>query len=197
MGTPSRNTESRRRIGLVTTGMTGMVNASLKVATTLREAGFEVVYACPIDVEARTAPYVDEFVPLDSFVFYPHMIVPKHHRFFGRSKYMEKGRQLIGIEKYRQALDSMNIDLLIIDLELHECTLAAYELGIPSMALTAWFSHVENLKLPPLFTKIIPGRGMEGVASGYRTYLVGHQIPDFTRNNCLKYSRERLIAEVF
>lgn len=159
-----------RKIFIVTTGLTGILNASFEMARRLRLAGYAVTLGAPRPVEERVTaeglPFVEfPFIDLDPAPPLPEgsgKVRRTWLRFRDR-----KARRAAALESYRphafrQAVEDLDPDLLLIDIELHEYIFAAYGMKRNFALLSQWYSTWRRPGLPYQLTDVIPGQGEAG-----------------------------------
>lgn len=158
------------RIFIVTTGLTGILNASFEMARRLRLAGHEVSLAAPRSVGDRVGAEGLPFVELPFINTDPAPPLPegsgKVRRTWLRFR-DRKERRATALESYRplafcKAVEALDPDLLLIDIELHEYIFAAYGMKRNFVLLSQWYSTWRRPGLPYLLTDVIPGTGEAG-----------------------------------
>lgn len=164
-------------IGLIISGLTGRLHSSFELATKLQKEGHSITYLCPQNVKDKVENIGFKYVQLapvnmgynsenlkiiQASSWYKRC---KYH-FINYNKHHEKGKKILGLDKYKNKLATVNPDHIIIDMELHDLIFTATSLNIPVTLFTAWFSNRKGsgFKLPPLRTDIIPGKGIKGSA---------------------------------
>ena len=158
------------RIFIVTTGLTGILNASFEMARRLRAAGHEVTLGAPRPVGNRVAR---EGLPFVEFPFIDTDPAPPLPESGGKVRRTwlrfrdRKERRAAALESYRphafrQAVEELDPDLLLIDIELHEYIFTAYAMKRNFVLLSQWYSTWRRPGLPYLLTDVIPGVGEAG-----------------------------------
>jgi len=158
------------RIFIVTTGLTGILNASFEMARRLRAAGYAVTFAAPRPVGERMAAEGLAFVELPFIDLDPAPPLPKGSGRVRRTwlRFRDrKERRAAALERYRphafrQAVEDLDPDLVLIDIELHEYIFSAYEMKRNLVLLSQWYSTWRRPGLPYLLTDVIPGVGEAG-----------------------------------
>ncbi len=161
------------KIICVTTGLTGILNASFELVDRLEKAGHEVIYASPRKVQSKVEAQGITFfqLPEISLTSEPELpIIKGKLRKLARLKYKYQyatERQAVALEQidprvFSKFLTEERPDLLLIDVELHEYIFKAYGKKIPMVLLSQWFSLWNRKGLPYLLTDTIPGQGWSG-----------------------------------
>ena len=158
----------------VTSGLAGMLHASFEVVSRLEAAGHRVTYlsTAPVReaVEAQGFTYVQ--LPLFDPEALTRELPPagsvwrrglrRVGRWTGRSALLQAGIEALDLDEHVRVLQSLDPDLIVADMEVHESILAAYQLDIPVVLLSAWFSTWQADDLPHIRTDTIPGEGADG-----------------------------------
>ncbi|WP_020568335.1 nucleotide disphospho-sugar-binding domain-containing protein [Neolewinella persica] len=157
-------------IFIVTTGLTGILNASFEMARRLQLAGHKVTLGAPRPVGDRVAA---EGLNFEEFPFINVDPAPPLPNTAGKLRRMwlrfvnQKQRRAAALESYRpyafkEAVGRLNPDLILIDIELHEYIFAARGIDREFVLLSQWYSTWRRPGLPYLLTDSIPGRGEDG-----------------------------------
>ncbi|REJ75573.1 MAG: hypothetical protein DWQ47_08875 [Acidobacteria bacterium] len=165
------------KIFVITTGLTGMLYASLEIACELEDAGFEVVYGCPQDVAETVERYGIGYRQLAPVTFDTEPVIPEFHgllrslrRIVHRAVHSGQRRReafrSMKIGTVLRALESVGPDVVLADIELHEYIISARIKGIPVIGLSPWFSLWRSSRLPPLWKPTIPGENRWGSRPG-------------------------------
>lgn len=160
-------------IFIVTTGLTGILNASFEMARRLRLAGHEVTLGAPRPVGDRVRA---EGLDFEEFPFINTDPAPPLPANAGKIRRMwlrfihQKKRRATALEGYRphafkKTVLRLNPDLIIIDIELHEYIFAACGIDRNFVLLSQWYSTWRRPGLPYLLTDVIPGQGAEGTTA--------------------------------
>jgi UDP:flavonoid glycosyltransferase YjiC (YdhE family) len=166
------------RIFIVTTGLNGILNASFEMARRLRLAGHEVSLGAPRSVGDKVEEEGLSFVEFPFIDTDPAPPLPegggKVRRTWLRFR-DRKERRAAALESYRphafrEAIERLNPDLLLIDIELHEYIFAAYEMKRSFVLLSQWYSTWRRPGLPYLLTDAIPGVGEEGTPAAINAH---------------------------
>ena len=141
-------------IACITTGLTGMLNASFELVARLQKAGHQVTYLCPWEVESAVKAQGFAYIQLPKVNFNPGpKPTSKLEKYWKSpskfSKDIQKGISNLNMEPYTQVLLDLNPDLVILDMELHEHIMTTYGLNIPMVLLSQWFSVWKRPNLPP------------------------------------------------
>ncbi len=158
------------RIFIVTTGLTGILNASFEMARRLGLAGHQVTLGAPRPVgnrvETEGLPFIEfPFIQTDPAPALPEG-AGKVRRTWLRFR-NRKQRRAAALESYRshafrKAISDLAPDLLLIDIELHEYIFTAYAMKRDFVLLSQWYSTWRRPGLPYLLTDVIPGVGKSG-----------------------------------
>jgi len=181
------------KIFLLTSGLTGILNASFEMARRLRAAGHEVMLGAPRPVAERVAAEGFSFVAFPEILIDPVPIPSETGGKLGHAWlrfYYRKARRAAALESYRApefraAVTRLDPDLLLIDIELHEYIIAAHALGRNFALLSQWYSTWRRPGLPYLLTDTIPGAGRAGT----RDAMEGHW-------DVVKQERRRMFAKM-
>lgn len=161
------------KIVCITTGLTGILNASFALVNQLKKAGHEVIYASPRKVEEKVTAQGIAFFQLPEISLNAEPELPK---FTGRFKKIARlkykyqraaERQAEALEKiapqiFSTFLEETQPDLVLIDIELHEYIFKTFGKKLPMVLLSQWFSLWHRKGLPYLLTDTIPGEGWRG-----------------------------------
>ena len=161
------------KIICVTSGLTGILNASFELVARLKTQGHEVVYASPINVEQRVLAQGINFIALPEINPHPGADLPSFSSPFKKTKRLlfkiknastrrKKALDNTFPHAFVQLLDEHSSDLVIIDVELHEYIFCAYAKGTPLLLLSQWFTLWKRPGLPYLLHDTIPGKGIKG-----------------------------------
>ncbi|MEM9381320.1 MAG: nucleotide disphospho-sugar-binding domain-containing protein [Planctomycetota bacterium] len=157
-----------------TTGLAGMLHASVEVARRLIGAGHRVTYASPLDVAEVVSTAGVPFAQLPPVDFDPGPQIPAGTNRIGR-KWAElrtadarrrAGAAALRIEPFEALLREADPDLVLLDLELDELILAAYRAKRRVALLSPFFAHEKRPDLPPLDSAVVPGSGWRGSPMG-------------------------------
>lgn len=165
------------KIICVTTGLTGILNASFELVGRLEKAGHEIIYASPCRVKEKVVAQGITFFQLPEISWNTEPPLPEitgKFRKLARLKYKYQyaaERQAAALNKvdpkiFSNFLEDVQPDLLLIDVELHEYIFKAYGKKMPMVLLSQWFSLWNQKGLPYLLTDTIPGGGWRGHSVG-------------------------------
>ncbi len=140
------------RLLIVTTGLTGITNASLELARRLAADDHAVTLAAPRPVGPTVEAEGLPFLELPAIELHPEK------RGNTREELMAAYRPIAFVD----AVKDGSFDLLLIDVELHEYILASYGHGFPFLLLSQWYGHWNRPGLPYPLTDVVPGRGWAG-----------------------------------
>lgn len=161
------------------TGLTGITNASLELSRRLQAIGHEVTLAAPRDIGPSLAPLGISFILLPSINERPDLSgdalpsVKQGNRWTRlRNRYQKRkvnrlrSFALTDPTDFTQALERINPDVFICDVELHEYIITAYGQGQKLLLLSQWYSLWDRPGLPYLLHDTIPGEGWRGSRLG-------------------------------
>lgn len=162
------------KILCITSGLTGILNASFELVVRLEKAGHHVIYASPKKVAERVGAQGIHFIALPEVPAHPEREnlpsfrgpLKKGLRWKYKIKHSERrkkeAKEKINPIAFANLLDTEQPDLVIIDVELHEYIFKAYAKKIPLLLLSQWFSIWNRPGLPYLLNDTIPGKGWRG-----------------------------------
>lgn len=161
------------KIICITTGLTGILNASFELVKRLESEGHSVIYASPKEVGERVIQQGIPFVQLPEIKQQPAPYVPAFKGTFRKVYRLlykltnTKARRKEALENlipkaFSALLDKESPDLVIIDIELHEYIFRAYSKQVPFVLLSQWFSLWKRPGLPYLLRDTIPNRTWKG-----------------------------------
>ncbi len=161
------------KIICITTGLTGILNASYELVSRLKEAGHEVSYASPRKIKNRVEAEGIKFTQLPEIKEDASPTIPSFQKPFRKIKRFlykiqnAKQRRLATLEKtvpneFVTMLLREKPDLVIIDIELHEYIFKAFSEGQKFILLSQWFSLWRRKGLPYLLHDTIPQQGWKG-----------------------------------
>ncbi|MEM7571972.1 MAG: nucleotide disphospho-sugar-binding domain-containing protein [Bacteroidota bacterium] len=147
------------------------------MAARLREEGYEVTILAPVDhgdevqkegFNFRLLPDLRKKLKANLKSYRPSGNRWKRWwmRWTHRRQFRQQGLDTIYPSVFEQLIDQEQPDLLIIDIELHERIIWAYNQSIPVLLLSQWYSLWHRNGLPPLSTTIVPGIGFSGSSLG-------------------------------
>ena len=157
----------------ITTGLTGILNASFEMVSRLEKAGHTLVCAAPENVREQVMVQGFQYGHLPALTLDPEPRLPAFsgpwrkarrwwYKLVHRKERRRQALESIGEPQIRTKLQAFSADLLIIDIELHEYIFTAASLGIPFVLLSQWFSLWKQPGLPYLLHHTIPGQGSKG-----------------------------------
>lgn len=148
-----------KKIAIITSGLTGIVNISIAIANRLKKEGFEIVYLCPIDVQKKVSSVVPNFIKL------PLLPLENYNNSSENSDILET------YATYKNELKAVQADCFLIDVELHELIFTAYGLSIPIRLISPWFTGEKGEGYPPLTSAILPTPKMAVSMAWYKREL--------------------------
>ena len=158
----------------MTSGLTGVLHASLEVVARLEAAGHHVTYACPQNVEAKVSAHGFSYVQLPPVNFDPAPAVApiagtlsSLRRYWRKIKTVrqrrEAGINALELEPFNALLSQLSPDLILLDMELHDHIITAVARRFQVVLLSQWFSIWDQPGLPPISHNTIPGQGWRGL----------------------------------
>lgn len=161
------------RILVLTSGLTGIVNASMELSNRLQKAGHEVLnssFRNNLDV-MKVNGFNWHYLPEVKQNTTPRL--PNHIENAGRIKkwcykyYNRKARQEEALNAaiplaLKELIENYKPDLVFCDVELHEYIILLYSMNTRFILLSQWFNLYERKGLPYLLTDTIPGVDQEG-----------------------------------
>lgn len=161
------------KIICITTGLTGILNASFELVNRLKAAGHTIIYASPKEVGERVIQQGIPYVQLPEIKQYPAPEVPVFKGKFRKLSRLvykfrnAKSRRKEALENlipnaFSALLDQEKPDLVLIDIELHEYIFRAYSKQVPFILLSQWFSLWKRPGLPYLLHDTIPNQTWKG-----------------------------------
>lgn len=164
---------------IITTGLTGILNASFELASRRISEGEECVLCSPADVGNKVRAQGFKYLQFDPVNFDPapeisyfngplRKLKRLFHKYLFRKERKEQALHSLGMDSFLAKMKQEKPDLILIDMELHEhiMTLVAHDFNIK--LLSQWFSTWNRKGLPPIVTDIILGEGFRGSAFGIK-----------------------------
>lgn len=163
-------------IAVVVSGLLGRMHSGFELISRLEKEGHRVTCLCqPYTTEIVAKQGFDYLeIPEINFNFIDSQAkIPdgswfqkwKRHLKSRQGRY-EYGKKLLKLIAYEKIWDELKPDHVVIDVELHDLIFTAYSAKIPITLFHTWFSDVPDLRLPPIRTSIIPGKGLGGSSIG-------------------------------
>ena len=157
-------------IAYVTNGMSSTLNSSLELSRRLVEAGHRVTYLSHRDLGEVASAHGHGWMGLDTEEVWHREIEALRPPWKsgewrpGRwARWIRRRRELRArsarAEGFAAALQELDPDLVIVDMELHVAVMVAVSLGLPVMLAIVWFSVFHAPGLPPMNSKLLPGDG--------------------------------------
>lgn len=161
----------------MTTGLTGILNASFELTSRLESMGHAVTCASPAEVREKVQAQGFKYLQLGSVNYEPAPAIPayggalrKVHRLAHKLINVRKRRRLavdaLGMDVFLDQIKALKPELVIVDIELHEHIMALFTAKYNVLLLSQWFSTWDGKGLPPIQSDIIPGRGYAGSEQG-------------------------------
>lgn len=150
------------------TGLTGILNASLELARRLEADGQSVTLAAPRDLADRINPTGLSFHRLPTINLEPEPPLPEFsgptrplrrllYRYLNRGERRAAALAATDPKNFVTLLQTLQPDLLICDVELHEYIFTAYGQGQKTVLLSQWYSLWDSPGLPYQLTDLVPG----------------------------------------
>ncbi len=166
-------------IVVITSGLTGILNASFELMHRLEKAGHQVTCACPKDVGEKVKLQGFAYRQLLAVNYGPEPKLPAFkenfrkvkrllYKWINRRKRQKEAIAALGMKDFEKKIQELKPDLLILDVELHEHIMTAVARNMPVLLLSQWFSLWEREGLPPLLHDTIPGIGESGSPAAIR-----------------------------
>ena len=151
-------------------GLTGLLNTSIALGSSLRDAGHTVIYASPTDHSQQIVDSGFQFERLAPCVFQPwrNRNLNWSRRLGQRAAVLRECVTAFGIADFVQTLDELKPDLVLIDIELHPHIFSAVGAGFPVALMSQFVTPFRDRAVPPFSWGIIPGAGWFGSANGIR-----------------------------
>ncbi|WP_034045164.1 glycosyltransferase [Wocania ichthyoenteri] len=157
-----------QHIAIITSGMVGITNASLKLVSKLKAEGYKVTYLCPIDIKEKIEKHEVNYIQLPEINYDFSFLKPNgflYHFTHLKNQYY-KGKKELNFYKYEKILNNLKPDFILIDEELHELIFTSIKLNIPIKLISQFFCSRMRFNLPPICTSIIPKKGLKGSTAG-------------------------------
>jgi UDP:flavonoid glycosyltransferase YjiC (YdhE family) len=154
------------RIVCVIPAMTGILHASLELARRLRAEGHEVILGCPWDIREKVERHGFEYMQFAPIEFDPTPAA-KHGPDDGRVRRLvrtlstvrvrrERAVEALAQREFAARIVALDVDLVLIDLELHEFVLPAVHRRLPVALLCQFFPLTKRPGLPPITSPLVP-----------------------------------------
>lgn len=165
-------------IAVIMTGLTGNLNSSFGIVSKLVSEGHKITYLSVLDVREKVEQYGIAYVQLPGINFSPFYKNFEEKKYSWIKKFLfhkknksiihKESRKNLGLYIYEKIITDLKIDKVIIDQELHDLIFVCFNLNISITLFNSWFSNEMGygIKLPPLRTNIIPGKGFRGSIFG-------------------------------
>lgn len=154
----------------VTCGFESLLYPSVELARRLAAAGHQVTFA--------SLPGARELVEYQGLGFLP--LKPSRyeefleadakagpfHRLLNLRRRRARAKEEMALESFAQALRDMDLDLVLVDGEMHEHILCALGSGVPTVLLNSFASIWRLPGLPPAHHLVQPGVGWKGTPAG-------------------------------
>lgn len=165
------------KILCITTGLTGILNASFELTSRLQSMGHTVVCASPAEVQDKVDAQGFEYLQLGSVNYDPAPAIPAYsgalrkvkrwsHKLLNVRKRRKQAVDALGMNTFLDQMEVLKPELVIVDIELHEHIMALFTAKHNVLLLSQWFSTWDGKGLPPIQSDIIPGNGYAGSEKG-------------------------------
>ncbi len=171
----------RPRIGILTTGLTGMMYACLEVGRRLESAGYHIVYfggkrACEratvYNFETSLIKQIDPYLSKQSYheIGYVKRIGAK---LLGKkSRISDDLITALELEDFIARVKEAKLDLLLVDIEMHEFIIPLCSHDIRIVLISQWYQGIRTEGLPPLTSLASPKQDSTSNFDGeWNTYL--------------------------
>jgi UDP:flavonoid glycosyltransferase YjiC (YdhE family) len=149
------------RILCITDGRMAMFNATTALASRLEKAGHSIVMASPDKIGDRVEARQLRFVQLPDSRF-PDRADLEARGVGSAEGRRQKALRQLGVGELARTVQEIDPGLILIDIELHAHIVSILPLGIPIGLLCTFLTIDKQPGLPPLHSKIVPGRGWRG-----------------------------------
>jgi UDP:flavonoid glycosyltransferase YjiC (YdhE family) len=168
-----------KHIAIVTSGLVGITNASIKLVSKLKTEGHRVTYLYPKNIKETIEMYEIEYIQLPEINFSFSFLetnstsnmssgkLKKYlYHFTHLNRQYEEGIYMLNFSNYENILNELKPDLVLVDQELHEVIFSSIKLKVPIKLLSQHLFNEMQIGLPPIRTNIIPGIGFKGSKLG-------------------------------
>lgn len=156
------------KILVVTSGLTGIFNASTQLIYYLTEMGHEVVSASPRqDIDVENLPF--DHIVLKPLYQKPVIQIDSDHsrkgirglfiKHFKKKERINEAVDRVEPKDFIPLVKSCQPDLLILDIEMHEYIIEAYGTGTPILLLNQFFALWTSATLPDIQSSRMPSDG--------------------------------------
>ncbi len=167
------------KILLICSGFSGILNSSFELIQRLQAEGHGVTYTTLLDTQEKVEKQGFRYLPLAQWHKDPVAPPTPGGDILKRistllSTYINaKKRRAIGLEQLGQApflktLDTLQPDLVLIDIECHEYIFTTYVSGHPLLLISQWFNGQYAKGLPLISTLMIPQVDNEKIEDSWR-----------------------------
>ena len=158
------------KILCVTRGLPSIVYPSLELARRLAVDGHRVVFAGEIQFRPQVEHLGLEFLPLEPSEFGDFAAHDRRSRFLHRlvalSPRRARATKALAEEDFLQTIQGLDLDLALVDGEMHEHIFATIGAKIPTVLLNSFSSIWRRPGLPPAHAAVRPGVGFRGSRLG-------------------------------
>lgn len=163
----------------ITSGLTGILNASFELVSRLQAAGHTCTCASPKQVSEKVTAQGFNYVQFPEINFDPAPALPNYkgalrklNRLFYKFRHSNTRRSQaiegLGMKAFGKQIGTLKPDLIIVDVELHEHIMTLVTSGHKVLLLSQWFSLWNRKGLPSLQQATIPGIGFAGSPLGLK-----------------------------
>lgn len=147
----------------ITGGLTGIFNASLALVNQLEQVGHRLTYASSYNLHDAVTAQGLTYVQLDPWVIQP--VDPPMSRWKKLRTLQERQQRAVdelGVQHFVQTIQTLEPDLVLIDMEMTPHIMAGVMGGLPIVLLCQFLSIWKRATLSPINSNIIPGKGVCG-----------------------------------
>ena len=150
------------RILILHTGLQGITNANLEIVRRLSDSGHYVISSTQIDRSQAYADHGFEYIKLNQLWFgsgKPFVGKFKNRLFtslFKRKSFLSHIYNNLQLDQLDSLITKEKIDLILIDVELHEYVIHLTNKNVPLILISQWFAFWETGRNLPLSSKLIP-----------------------------------------
>ncbi|MEO1590249.1 MAG: nucleotide disphospho-sugar-binding domain-containing protein [Cyanobacteria bacterium J06632_22] len=147
----------------ITGGLTGMLNASLALVDQLVRAGHRITYASPANLKAAVTAQGIDYVQLDPWVIQSgEPPTNRWQQWRTLKSRQQRAVDALGLANFIPTIRDLKPDLILIDMEMRPHVMAVVAAQLPVALLCQFLSIWKRPHLPPIHTRIVPGRGWSG-----------------------------------
>ncbi|MEP3209527.1 MAG: glycosyltransferase [Maribacter sp.] len=162
-------------IAVAAPNLTGRLHSTFELVSRLESEGHTLTYLCDAEIAKKIKKQGFSYVEIPAINFnFIDVNQPKSHSWFHKfqfhfsnlGKHYRRGKRILHLDEYKQIIDKLNPDMVLVDVELHDLIFTALASKLPVVLFHTWFSDKIDINLPPIRTAIIPGKGFSGSKLG-------------------------------